>query len=107
MTTQTPATAEIEKGLLIRSGFSQIFDSGPNLGPKEKCTILPESTPVIRIRSHLQMCKSQNLNIWLQNSQIGNPAFPAGARCQTKFLTSVKFLTCCCFSVILVLIIKK
>ena len=28
-------------------------------------------------------------------------------RCQEKFLTSAKFLTCCCFSVILLLRIKK
>jgi len=28
-------------------------------------------------------------------------------RCQAKFLASAKFLTCCCFSVILLLRIKK
>jgi len=33
--------------------FSQIFDSGTGSGPKEKRRILAESTPVIRIRSHL------------------------------------------------------
>jgi len=33
------------------SGFSQIFDSGS--GPKEKRRIQTESTPVIRIRSHV------------------------------------------------------
>ena len=31
----------------------------------------------------------------------------AHTRCQATFLTSAKFLTCCCFSVILILRIKK
>ena len=33
------------------SGFSQILTPDP--GPKEKCRILPQSSPAIRIRSHL------------------------------------------------------
>jgi len=53
MTTQTPATAEIEKWLRIRVRFSQIFDSGSGSGQKEKRRILPESTPALRIRFHL------------------------------------------------------
>ena len=51
MTTQTPATAEIKNWLLSGSSFSHIFDSGS--GSERKRTILPESTPVLRIRSHL------------------------------------------------------
>jgi len=37
-TTQTPATTEIENWL--RSGYSKIFDSGPDPGPKEKHRIV-------------------------------------------------------------------
>jgi len=33
--------------------FYQNFDTGSRSGPKEKRRILPESTPVIRIRAHL------------------------------------------------------
>ena len=53
MTKQTPATAEIEKWLRIRSVFPKFLTPGPDQGPKEKRRILPESTQVIRIRSHL------------------------------------------------------
>jgi len=36
MTAQTPATAEMEKWLLVRSGFSQIFDSGSGSGSERE-----------------------------------------------------------------------
>jgi len=61
MTTQTPATAEIENWPRVRSGFSQIFDSVS----KEKRRILPESTPVIR--SHL-CYKCEKLLFWKWNT---------------------------------------
>ena len=35
------------------SGFHKFLTPGPDLGPKEKCRILPVSTPALRIRSHL------------------------------------------------------
>jgi len=41
-------------------------------------------------------------------SEVQNPVgSQSGDRCQAKFLTSAKFLTCYCFSVILLLRIKK
>ena len=53
MTTQTPATVEIEKLLRIRRGgvFLQILSPTP--GPKEKRRILTESTPALWIHGHL------------------------------------------------------
>jgi len=51
MTTQTPATAEIEKWLRIRSGFSQFLTPAPD--PKENYRILPELTPALWIHGHL------------------------------------------------------
>jgi len=53
MTTQTPATAEVEKWHRIRVQFFQIFSPCLDPGPKEKRKIPPESTLVLRIRSHL------------------------------------------------------
>jgi len=53
--------------------FHKFLTSGPDLGPKGKRRILPESTLALR------------------------------PRCQAKFLTSVKFLTYYCFSGILLL----
>jgi len=57
--------------------FHKNFDSGSGSGSEKKRRIRPESTPLIR------------------------------PRCQAKFLTSAKFLTCYYFSVILLLRIKK
>jgi len=77
--------------------------------------------------------KRQNVKICLQKSQIGNPAAlllietrdyhwagvlewtlarvwifgRSRSRCQAKFLTSAKFLICYCFSVVLIIRIKK
>ena len=54
MTAQTPATAEMEKWLRTRVRFFHKFlTSGPDPVPKEKRRIPPESSPVIRILSHL------------------------------------------------------
>jgi len=58
MTTQTPATAEIEKWLLIRVKFCKFLTPGPD--PKEKLRILPESTPAIRIRSRRTSSRYQD-----------------------------------------------
>jgi len=52
-------------------------------GSEGKTLNPPESTPALRFHGHL----------WL--------------RCQAKFVTSAKFVTCYCFSVILLLRIKK
>ena len=51
MTTQNPATVDIEKWHRIQVRFPKCFTQGPGL--KRKRRILPESTPVIRNRSHL------------------------------------------------------
>ena len=48
MTIQTPASAEIEKLLLVRFFYKFLT---PDPGPKEKSRIQPESTPVLRVRS--------------------------------------------------------
>jgi len=61
MTTETPATAEIEKWFRIRFHFFHKFLTP---GPKEKRRILPELTPALRIWSHL----------W-QWSEVGNRYF--------------------------------
>ena len=54
MTTQTPATPEMEKWLRPDPGpfFHKFLAPGPHPGPNKR-RILPESTPVIRTRSHL------------------------------------------------------
>jgi len=52
MTTQTPATAEIEKMTPdpVRF-FHKFLTPGPD--PKDKRRVLPESTPALRIHDHL------------------------------------------------------
>jgi len=60
MTTQTPATAEMEKWLRIRVVFHTFLTPGPD--PKEKRRILPESTPVNRIRSYLWFISGRELD---------------------------------------------
>jgi len=53
MATQTPATPEIKSDSGPGPAFPKILTSCTDPGPKEKRRILPELTPVIRIRSHL------------------------------------------------------
>jgi len=51
ITTQTSATAEIEKWLQIWGRFSKICDSWPGCGQKRR--ILPETSPALRNPGHL------------------------------------------------------
>jgi len=51
MTTQTPATIEIEKWLRIRVRFFPKF--WLRIRVRKKCRIQPESNPALRIRFHL------------------------------------------------------
>ena len=54
-------------------------------------------------RSRIQEDSRFFFRTWNRSQKFGEKR----TRCQAKFLTSAKFLTCCCFSVILLLRIKK
>jgi len=55
ITAETPATAEFEKSLSDPGPvFHKFLTQGPDPGPNEKRSILPKSTPALRI--HGQLC---------------------------------------------------
>ena len=86
----------------------QLFSK--NLNPQN----IEKSVSDIRIRIRFSFdsrfwisvsgCK---LTILLDIQPANRIVIISAVRCQAKFLTSVKFLTSCCFSVILLLSIKK
>jgi len=54
MTTQSPVTAENYKVTPVPGPFfHKLLTLGLDPGRKEKCRILPESTPALRFRYHL------------------------------------------------------
>jgi len=70
MTTQTPANAEMEKWLLTRSGFSQIFDSGSGSERKTQDPAGVYSGNPDPVPNLVQACDSNNEDEWTQRTAL-------------------------------------